>query len=59
MLTLSRGTGLVLLGPGMTPGIHFAKFEETVRRWSHISFPLKKFGWMHFHGWEDRLQQRG
>lgn len=57
MLTSSGGSGLVLLGLGMTPGIHFAKSEEAVGRWSHISFPLKKFGWMRLGGWEDRLRQ--
>lgn len=56
ILTVSGGSGLVLVGLDMTPGIRFAKSEETVGRWSCISFPLKKFGWMHLNGWEDRLQ---
>lgn len=42
LLTLNGGSGPLLLGLGRTPDFHFAKSEETARRWSHVSFPLKE-----------------
>lgn len=42
LLTVNRGSGLVFLRLGMTPAIHLAKSEETVRRWTRISFPSQK-----------------
>lgn len=58
LLTLNGGSGLLLLGLGRTPDFHFAKSEETARRWSHVSFPLKKknpLGGVHLNVWKDRL----
>jgi hypothetical protein len=56
LLTLNGRSGLLLLGLGRTPDLHFAKSEETSRRWSHVSFALqKKSGGMHLNDWKDRL----
>lgn len=60
LLTLNGGSGMLLLGLGRTPDLHFAKSEETTRRWSHVSFPCKEkknlLGGTHLNVWKDRLQ---
>lgn len=59
LLTLNGGSGPLLLGLGRTPDFHFAKSEETARRWSHVSFPLKEkkkpLGGVHLNVRKDRL----
>ena len=58
ILTLSGGTGLVLLGLGRTPGIRFAKYEEAMGEMESYFFPSQKIWMDALNGWEDRLHQR-